>query len=316
MAVIAVTSVSFCRNDELRRRAEATLGTTGLGHDVRFVGAPDGHTTLAGPALLAALDGADAAIIGREAITDDLLAQRPQLRAIALYGVGYDNVDLAACQRHGVAFLHAAGVNAQAVAEHTAGLMLAALRQIAANDRLLKAGTWRKAGGHQLSGRTVAVVGCGHCGSAVARLLKAFGCPLLLVDVVPKPDLARATGGREISFADALPLADVITLHVPLTPATRHMINAETLSRMRPGSVLVNTSRGAVIDEQALRLALANGPLGHAALDVFESEPMLDQTLVGLANVVATPHTAGNAREAVLAMGQAALDKLAAYLTK
>lgn len=305
---IVVTAVSFCKNAELRQLATEAF----TGHTVTFA-AGEGPL-LAGDALVASLAEADLAIVGRETINDAILVRIPRLKAISLYGVGFDNIDVEACRRRGVAFEVAHGVNALAVAEHTIGLMLAVLRNIARNDRMLRQGVWNKDGGRTLGGRTVAVVGCGAVGSQVARLLRAFGSKIILVDVVCKTELAATLDAREASLSEALQNADVVTLHVPLDPSTEHMMNTATLSQMRQGSILVNTSRGSVVSLDALKASLTSGHLAGAALDVFEAEPLADPSLAALPTIVCTPHTAGNAAEAVLAMGLAATGRLQYHL--
>jgi D-3-phosphoglycerate dehydrogenase len=308
MARISIIAASFCKSATLRDYARARLA----GHELAFA---DGRT-LAGEELVGALADADAAVVGRELIDDAVLTQAPRLKALSLYGVGFDNIDVAACAARGVDFLVRHGVNAEAVAEHTIGLMLASLRNIAYTDRLLHQGQWLKDGGRQLSGSTVAVIGCGHVGSRVARLLTAFRCRLLLNDIRDVSALARETGGNSADFKQCLESADIVTVHVPLTARTAGLFDADTLARMRPGSVLVNTSRGAVVVLDALRNALKNGPLGGAALDVFEVEPLTDPRLYAEPRLVGTPHIAGNAREAVEAMGHAAVDMLLACLSR
>lgn len=308
MARISIIAASFCKSAVLRDYACAALA----GHDLAFA---DGRT-LAGEELVSALADADAAVVGRERIDDAVLAQTPRLKALSLYGVGFDNIDVTACTARAVELLVRHGVNAEAVAEHTIGLMLASVRNIAYTDRLLHQGQWLKDGGRQLSGSTVAVVGCGHVGARVARLLTAFRCRLLLNDIRDVSALAQEIGGKLADFKQCLESADIVTVHVPLTARTAGLFDAGTLARMRPGSVLVNTSRGAVVVLDALKKALENGPLGGAALDVFEVEPLTDPRLYGEPRLVGTPHIAGNAREAVEAMGRAAVDMLLACLSR
>ncbi len=307
MAIVAITSTSFLKNDALRRYASERFA----GHDLRF-GDPTTPPSLASLAVF--LADVDAVIIGRETIDTTLLARLPKLRAVAMYGVGYDNVDTNALAHRGIPLLVRRGVNRVATAEHTIGLMLNVLRRITTTNALLHQGIWDKNGGVQLSGRTVGIVGCGNVGAELARLLAAFGCRLLLTDIEDKAGLAAATGGEQVPFKETLQKADILTMHVPLTRATRGMVGAAELSAMRPTAVVVNTSRGGVVDEAALAAAVKDGTIAGAALDVFSEEPLIRSPLMGLPNVVLTPHTAGNAVEAVQAMGQAAVDDLAAFL--
>lgn len=259
------------------------------------------------------LTGKDAALIGRETIDDALLAKLPQLRAVSVYGVGFDNIDDAACATRGVALLVAPGVNAAAVAEHTIGLMLAVLRNIARNDRYLHDGIWNKDGGRMLTGKTVGIIGCGAVGSRVGALLRAFSCPLVLNDIADKADLAAEWGACRMSLQETVQSADIITVHVPLTRLTRSLFDDALISLMKPGAVLINTSRGPVVSIPALKKALKSGQLAGAGLDVFESEPIVDKDLFALPGLVGTPHTAGNALEAVEAMTDAAALKLRDY---
>lgn len=302
MAHISLISSSFCKSEALRRYATEQLAD----HLLQFA---DGQP-LRDLDLLKYLNNAEAAVIGREIIDDALLASCPRLRILSLYGVGYDNVDVAACTRRNVKLLVKSGVNAKSVAEHTIGLMLATLRNIAYTDRLLHRGIWHKDGGRQLTGSTVAVIGCGHVGSEVARLLKAFNCKILLNDIRDISQFANEIGAFSVDFKTCVESADIITIHVPLTSKTNGLFNAEIFAQMQSHSILINTSRGGVVRQKDLTSALLNGNLGGAALDVFESEPLADPEIYCVDRLVTTPHIAGNSKEAIEAMGRAAVDML------
>jgi D-3-phosphoglycerate dehydrogenase len=302
---IAVTSSTICARPELRALVASRLGDQF--HAVFATGSVASEAALAAFLTLASADGL---LIGREEVGQNLLRSFPRIKAVSVYGVGYDNVDQDACRDRGVELLVAPGVNADAVAEHTLGLMLAVLRNISANDRLLHAGRWNKDGGRTLFGKTVAVIGAGHVGSRVARLLRAFSCPVVLNDILPKADLAEELGACELGLESALQTADIVTVHVPLSAVTRGLFGDKTFSLMKAGAVLINTSRGAVVDLAALERALASGQIAGTGLDVFENEPIVRETLFAHAGVVGTPHTAGNAKEAVEAMAGAAASML------
>lgn len=301
---IVVTSPSFSRNPTLRRELLE------LFPEARF---REGETVLAGQALIDHIGDAEAAIVGLELITDQLLAAVPQLKIVAKYGVGLDNVDRAACERRSVAVGWTGGINARSVAEMTLCFMLGLPHNIFHTSTLLRRGTWLKRGGVQLSGRTVGLIGLGHVGKEVARLLAPFGCRILGNDIEDRSDFCRAANvvfvDKETLYAEA----DIVSLHVPLTPLTHHLINAASLARFKPGAFLINTSRGPVIDQAALKEALQSGPLGGAALDVYEKEPPADLEFLDLPNLVATPHIGGNAEEAVLAMGRSAIAHLRGF---
>jgi D-3-phosphoglycerate dehydrogenase / 2-oxoglutarate reductase len=246
-------------------------------------------------ALLAnALDGAWATIAGSEAYTRTLLEQAPSLRAIARFGVGYDGVDVPAATELGVVVLTAPGANADSVADFALTLMLACVRRLRAVDEAVRSGEWRRtelAG--DLASATVAIVGLGRIGRAVATRLNGFGCRIVAVESQPDLDFCGRFGIELAALDEALAEVDVLTLHVPLTAETRHLIGARELALMRPTAVVVNTSRGGVVDEAALIEALADGRIGGAALDVFEEEPLpVNHPLSRLPNVVLSGHAA------------------------
>jgi glyoxylate reductase len=240
-------------------------------------------------------------------IDDELLdAAGPQLRVVANYAVGFDNIDLEAVARRGVIVTNTPDVLTEATAELTVALMLALLRRVAEGDRLVRRGEpwiWgpNMMLGRGLRGLTLAVVGFGRIGSEVARLAEAFG-----MRVVPV--------GRGDDLGAALAEADVVSLHVPLTDETRHLIDGAALERMKPTAVLVNTTRGAVVDELALAEALREGRIAGAALDVYEREPEVEPALLELENVVLTPHLGSATIETREAMGMLAVEALRAVL--
>jgi glyoxylate reductase len=228
------------------------------------------------------------------------------LRIVANYGVGVDNIDLDAARARGIVIANTPDVLTRATAEQAIALMLALLRRVVEGDRLLRRGEeWRFSVefmlGESLDGTVVAIVGPGRIGRETARLAEAFGATALFV-------------GREDSLADALRRADVVSLHVPATPATRHLIDAAALELMKPTAVLVNTARGSVVDEAALVRALRSGQIAGAALDVFEFEPVISPELLELENVVLTPHLGSGTRETREAMGLLAASALRSLL--
>jgi lactate dehydrogenase-like 2-hydroxyacid dehydrogenase len=223
-------------------------------------------------------------------------AAGPQLRVVANVAVGYDNVDVAAARARGVVVTNTPGVLDDATADLTLGLILAAARRIPEGDRFLRRGTpwiWgpRMMTGLDLSaGATLGIVGYGRIGRAVARRARGFGLRLLATPTRSRVWDADADGIRFAEFDEMLAESDVLSLHVPLTDATRHLIDDAALARMRPNALLVNTARGAVVDTDALVRALREGRLAGAALDVFEDEPHVDPRLLEFENVVLTPH--------------------------
>jgi D-3-phosphoglycerate dehydrogenase len=295
---VAVLSRSFSRHAVLRAEAAARYA------DIRFM---DGEATLSGAALIEFLQDRDHAIVALEAITGDLLDALPGLRVLSKYGVGCDNIDLAACSRRGVRVGWTGGVNRRSVAELTVGFMIALVHKVGPAMTLVRDGGWKQIVGRQLSDRAVGIVGLGHVGKEVVRLLRPFGCRVLATDIQDVSSFASEHGVELVPLDALLARCDVITLHVPLTPSTRRMIDAAALARVPGGAVLVNAARGGIVDEGALLDALTSGRLGGAALDVFEVEPPADLALARLPNVLATPHIGGSAEEAILAMGRAAI---------
>ncbi|MBV9282363.1 MAG: phosphoglycerate dehydrogenase [Chloroflexi bacterium] len=249
-------------------------------------------------ALGRALEGIWGTVAGSEPYTREVLTAATDLRAIARCGVGYDAVDVAAATDRGIAVLITPNGNFDSVADFALTLMLACLRQLLQNDRRVREGGWRAARlSGDLSGATVGVVGLGRIGRAVARRLQGFNCRILGVD--PFPDLAACArlGVELMSLDEMLPQVDVLTLHTPRLPDTLGLIGARQLARMKPTAVLINTSRGAIVDEMALDHALRSGALAAAALDVFEQEPLRpDHPLLTCPNLIVTGHVSSFTR--------------------
>jgi len=248
-------------------------------------------------------------IIVSEYIRIDLqvLDQAPGLKGVIAYGAGYDHIDVASLTKRGIAVCNCRGENAQAVAELTFGLLLCLLRRIHLADRWVRENEWPKAGrilpewamGHELRGKTLGIIGLGQIGSRVARMARVFEMKILAYDPFAQ-SLANDLGNAETPpLEELLANADIITLHVPLTPATKGMINARALAKMKSRAVLVNTSRGQVIDERVLVEALKHNRIAGAALDVCAEEPLSgDHPLCSLGNVVLSPHMGALTQEA------------------
>lgn len=248
-------------------------------------------------------------------IDADAMDRLEGLRVIANYGVGYDNIDVDAARHRGIAVTNTPDVLTGATAELTWALILAAARRLGEGERLVRAGQWRgwaptQLRGLSLEGRTLGVIGAGRIGAEVARRAPAFGMNVVYADRVPNAALERDIHARLVTFDDLLAHADVVTVHVALTPRTRGLIGADALSRMKPGAVLVNTSRGAVVDEAALAAALRDGRLRAAGLDVYEREPHVPDELRAMENVVLLPHLGSATDEARQAMWNVAWKNL------
>lgn len=302
--VVKVTSPSFSQHPVLRAELLGLFPGAVLNLDGR---------RLDGAALADFARGGDALVVGLEKVDTALLDACPELRMIAKYGVGLDNIDIAACKERGIAIGWTGGVNRRSVAELVLCFMLGLCRNVFHTSTLLRGGVWEKNGGVQLSGRTVGIVGLGYTGREVARLLEPLHCRVLANDILPMDDYARENGIAMVDKDTLFAEADVVTLHVPLTPQTNRLVDEARLARMKTDAILINACRGEVVDQAALKQALINGTIGAAALDVFESEPPADLEFLALPNLVATAHIGGNAAEAVLAMGRSAIAHLRAF---
>lgn len=260
--------------------------------------------------LKTSLTGVHGWLVGRETVNEDVLAFADQLRCVVKYGVGLDNIDFTACHAANVEIHHSPGVNARYVAELTLGLMISSFRNISKSARLISQGIWQKNGGLSLFNKTVGIVGCGHVGSAFIELIQPFSCRVLVCDLVSKQEILESYGATQIDFRSLLTECDVVSLHVPLTDKTRKMMGQSEFELMKSTAFLINTSRGAVVDHEALVHALETRQIAGAAMDVFETEPLNDRRLSDSLNFTGTPHIAGNSREAVEAMGRAAMKAL------
>jgi len=300
---IAVTSRSFSRHPTLRHELTTRFPNA-------LVTFNDSGASLGGDALLAFLRGHDHAVTALETLDRQVFDHVPELGVIAKYGVGLDMLDLPEMSRRGLRLGWRGGVNRRSVAELVIAFAIATLRLVPQANALIREGQWRQLMGRQLSGRVFGIVGCGHIGKDLAVLLRAFGCTVLVNDILDFPDFYALNGLEAVDLETLLRQSEIVSLHLPAGKGTRGLLSAERLALMRPDAILINTARGGVVDEVALRTLLENGHLAAAAFDVFTVEPPQDGKLLSLPNFLATPHIGGSAEEAVLAMGRAAIDGL------
>jgi len=301
MTRIAVASRSFSKHPVLRaellaRHSQVTFN--------------DGGLSLSGDELVAFLKGHERAITALERLDASVLARLPELKVVAKYGVGLDMLDLNAMQVRGIRLGWRGGVNKRSVSELVIAFAVTLLRHLPQAAALVREGGWRQIMGRQLSDRTVGIVGCGHVGKDLARLLRPWGCRILAHDIRDFPEFYAETGVRPVALDALLTEADVVTLHLPFDETTHNILSAERLGKMRSDAILINAARGGLVDEAALKAMLAEGRLAGAAFDVFAQEPPTDLELLRLPNFLATPHIGGSAEEAVLAMGRAAIEGL------
>jgi D-3-phosphoglycerate dehydrogenase len=247
--------------------------------------------------------------------TEEVLAALPELKFITVLGTGIDNVDIAACNRHGVVLANTPGCSTSSVAELTIGLMLAVARSISVSDRSVRAGEWRHRHTWELKGKTLGVVGLGLIGAEVVRLAQSFGMRVVAWSFNDDPARAAQLGVELLPFDDLLRQADVVSLHLRNTPEARGMLGREQLRLMQPSAILINTARGAIVDRDALYEALRDGTLAGAGLDVFVNEPLpADDPFTSLDNVVLTPHIGAATAEAAVQLAAAPVDNIINYL--
>jgi len=255
----------------------------------------------------------------RTKVTRQLIERAERLKVIGRAGVGLDNIDVEAAEKRGITVLNTPEAPADSTAELTIGLILALARKIPSADRSMKEGRWLKGRlkGWQLKGKTIGLIGLGNVGLRVARLAKAFGMKILFTKrTPPSPEVLKELEAEFVPLEDLLRRSDVVSIHVPLTEETRGMIGERELSLIKEGAVLINTSRGAVVDEEALLNALQSGRLGGAALDVYTVEPPKDLRLIRLPNVVCTPHIGAQTDEAQVEASRLIAEKIIKCLLK
>jgi len=238
-------------------------------------------------------------------VDEPLLAALPRLRHVASYGVGTNHLDLDACRRRGLLVTNTPDVVTDATADHALALLLAAARRVAEGDRVVRRGGWQAVDpafmlGTEVTGKTLGVVGFGRIGQAVARRALGFGMRVLYTSP-REPDFA---GARRVPLDALLAGSDFVSLHTPLVPGTENLLSRERIARLKPGAIVVNTARGAVVDDDALADALESGQVAAAGLDVFRDEPRVPARYLRLENVVLTPHLGSGTRETRAAMAE------------
>ena len=291
MPLVALTDQVFPTLDVER----AILSTIDATLEVLPAGTPD--------VIRAEAAEADALLTTYAPIDSETLGSLERCRIISRYGIGVDNIDLDAARARGVVVTNVPDYCVEEVADHALALLLAAVRKIPLGNQLVHAGEWGIAGVlpvHRLRGRTLGLVGFGHIGVHVARRATAFGLGVIAFDPYVPAERMDAEGvGRADTLDDLLPACDAVSIHVPLLPATRGLIGADALARMRADAILINTSRGPIVSTEAVVAALTQGRLGAACLDVFETEPPPRELLDDVPNLIATPHSAFYSEEAI-----------------
>lgn len=244
--------------------------------------------------LIEQVRDADAIVAGSEPYTPKVIAALPKLRVIARTGVGFDAVDLKSCDEQRIVVATTPGVNHHAVAEHTIAMLMALARGFPLIDRQVRAGKWVRVARPRVMGRTIGVVGLGRIGQAVVTRAVGLGMKVLGFEPYPNREFCEKWGVELVALDDLLARSDYVTLHCPMSPENRHLINEKSIAKMKEGAVIINTARGLLINEKDLYAALKSGRLRAAGLDVFEVEPLpADSPLIGLDNVILAGHLAG-----------------------
>lgn len=260
--------------------------------------------------LISNLKDADGAIVGLDKIDKSILQECKNLKIVAKYGVGLDNINVADCKNANIAVGWTGGVNKTSVAEMTLGYMLMLIRNLYVTSNKLKDGIWNKSGGFQLSGKTIGIIGVGHIGKEVIRLLEPFRCKILVNDIIDQKEYYKKNNLIEVSKEQIFQESDIITIHTPFTEDTENLVTLDKLKGMKNSAYIINTARGGIINENDLKVAIKDGIIAGAAIDAYVTEPPADEEFISLANLIATPHIGGNAKEAVEAMGFSAIKHL------
>jgi len=298
---ITATSPSFSKNSALQEEISRYFPKAKLNLEGKRFNKDE---------LIEYIKDSEAVIVGLEPMDEEVLSKCPNLKIISKYGVGLNNIDKDACRKRGITIGWTGGVNKLSVAEMTLGYMLMLARNLYVTSNELKNAVWNKNGGFQLSGKTVGIVGVGHIGKELVRLLKPFGCKILVNDIIEQDEYYKENSLTEVTKEELYRGSDFITLHTPFDESTDNLIRLDSMKSMKPTAYLLNSARGGLINEKDLKVALSSGIIAGAAIDAYVEEPPSDSEFLGLPNLICTPHIGGNAKEAVEAMGMSAIGHL------
>ena len=301
MRSVAVASRSFSKHPILRSKVLEIYP------DAKF---NDKGLSLSGDSLVEFLSGYEKAITALEVIDDSILSKLPNLKVIGKYGVGLDMIDLHAMKDRGVKLGWTGGVNKRSVSELVISFSVYLLHRVAFANAEVRNGEWYQVKGRQLSDCTFGIVGCGHVGKDLVKLLKPFGCNILAHDIIDFKEFYQENNITSVGLDELLQKSDVVTLHLPKNDSTNNILNKDRLQMLKKDAILINLARGGLLDESALKKMLIEKRIVGAALDVFSVEPPIDTDFAHLDNVLITPHIGGSTEEAIIAMGLAAIDGL------
>ena len=301
MGSLVIASRSFSkhpilRKEILKRYPDAKFNDEGL--------------SLNGSSLIEFLQGYEKAITALEVIDEKILSELPDLKVIGKYGVGLDMLDLSAMKKFGVKLGWKGGVNKRSVSELVVSFAVYLLRRVVFANTEVKNGKWYQVKGRQLSNCTVGIIGCGHVGKDLVKLLKPFNCNILVHDILDFKDFYQENSITPVGIEELIQKSDIVTLHLPLDISTKNIISRDRLQMLKKDAILINLARGGLVDEDALKQILLENKIAGAALDVFSIEPPADAEFALMDNVLITPHIGGSSEEAILAMGMAAINGL------
>lgn len=302
---IVVTANAFSKNEVLVNHLIQTF------EDFKIIFNTSGRYSK--EELISNLQDADGAIVGLDKIDESILSECQNLKVISKYGVGLDNINLEDCKKYNVKVGWTGGVNKLSVAEMTLGYMLMLCRNLFTTSNELKNGIWNKSGGFQLSGKKIGIIGVGHIGKEVIRLLKPFNCEILVNDIINQDEFYKENNLIEVSKEEIFKTCDIVTIHTPFNDTTNNLIDKKIFEMMKTSSFIINSARGGIINENDLKYALQNKLIAGASIDAYVEEPPTDKELLVLPNLICTPHIGGNANEAVEAMGMSAIEHLKEY---
>jgi len=298
---IAVCSRSFSKNETLKKLLLSKY------KNVKF---NETGKQLDGSQLVNFLKDSTKAIVGLEKIDEIILRESTDLKVISKYGVGIDSLDLSALKKYKIYLGWSPGVNKRSVAELILGLTINLLRKISISNKSLLKGQWIQHTGEQLTGKTFGIVGCGNIGKEVVKLLQPFNCEILISDIKVYSDFNLNYNLKKVELNTLLKRSDIISINIPYNLNTINLFSTDKIDLIKCSAILINTSRGGLVDENALKQALKNNKIAGAAFDVFKSEPPIDKELINLPNFLATSHIGGSTSEAILQMGLAAINGL------
>ena len=301
---IAVISPLFSRSSQLMQELSSYFPDVKCNAD---------NTLKTKQDIIAYLHDMDGVIVGREEIDDEVLCACPKLKILSRYGVGLDNIDLEALEKRGVKLGWSGGTNSNSVAEITLSLMLSLIRNLHISTTLLKNHIWKQNGGSELTGKTIGLFGFGNIAKRLVELLAPFRCTILVCNRTQSEEDAQKYGITYANKEQILKEADIISIHLPLIPKSQNLFSTAEFEAMKPSAFIINTARGGIIDEEALKVALETGQIAGAGLEAFLEEPTHNWELVDLPNLVCLPHLGGNSKESILAMGEASIGHLREY---